>query len=147
MRTNVVGYDRAGSYETTCAESYSANDSCVSSDRHSFFDPRFDRYPIRVAASRRQVVSQNSVWTKKHVVGYVHVLPDADSVFNRYVIADCDSALDKSVVADVTAGADNGVFQNMSKRPYASAFANRVRFDQCFLMNEWCLFYFAHSVN
>ena len=70
----------------------------------------------------------------------MHVLPHADSVFNSYVVADRDAALDESVIADIAMRADNNIFEYMSKRPDASALANRICFDQRFLVNEWCFF-------
>lgn len=129
-------YDRTRPDETTLAESDTANNRCVRTHRNSFFDPRFHRYPIRIAAARREIVRQNGIWTKKDIIGNVHVLPDADSIFNRYVIADCYSALDESVIADVAVITDTNVFQHVSERPDASTFADSVCFDQRFLVNE-----------
>ena len=64
------------------------------------------------------------------------MLPHADSIFNGYVVADCDSALDESVIADIAVRADNDIFEYMSKRPDASAFANRICFDQRLLVDK-----------
>ena len=140
-----MGYDGASSYETTFAESDAANYRCVRAYGNSFFDPCFDWYPVRVTTARGQIVSENSIWTKKYVVGEVNVLPDTDAVFDRYVVADCDSAFNESVISDVTVRANNRVFQHMSERPYASTFADRICFDQRFFVDEGRFFRFAHS--
>jgi hypothetical protein len=66
------------------------------------------------------------------------VLPHADPVFDGDVVADRDSALDESMIADVTVRAYNNVLQYVREGPNASAFANRIRFDQRFLVDEWC---------
>ncbi len=147
MRANVVSYDSAGSDEATCAESDAANDGCVCADGHDFFDPRFHRRPVSVATPRCQIVSQNGVWTKKYVVCYVHVLPDADAVFDGYVVADADSALDESVIADVAVRADNRILQYVGERPDTSAFTNRICFHECFLVDEVGVFRFDHKVD
>ena len=97
--------DGARADETTSTESYTANDSCVRADSDSFFDPRFHRNPIRVAAARSEIVCQHGVWTKKYVIGYVYMLPHTDAILDRHVVADRDSALDKSVIADIAVGA------------------------------------------
>ena len=51
-----MSYDRTRSDETTLTESNAANDGCVCADGDSFFDPGFDRNPIRVAAARSEIV-------------------------------------------------------------------------------------------
>ncbi|HWF88838.1 MAG TPA: hypothetical protein VN659_08390 [Pyrinomonadaceae bacterium] len=124
-----MSYDCAGSDETTLAEPDAANDSCICADSYSFFEPRFDGYPLSISTPRSQIVSQHGVWTKKYVVRYMHMLPNANSVFNGYVVANRDAALDKSMIADVAVRTDNNVLQYMSKRPYASARANRICFN------------------
>ena len=93
--------DCAGSDQATLAESDAANDRGVSADGYAFFDPCFDGDPVRVAASRCQIVSQDCVWTKEDVVGDVYVLPDANAVFDRDLVADRDSTLDESMITDV----------------------------------------------
>lgn len=133
--------DRARSDEATLAESDAANYGCIRADSYSFFDPGFNWDPVRVAAARSEIVGKNSVWTKKDVICYVHVLPHADSVFNCDVVADCDSTLDKSVIADVAMGTYADVLQDMSKRPDARAFANRICFDQRFFVDERSFFH------
>ena len=128
VRTNVVSDDGASADEAALAQSHTANDRCVRAHGDTFFDPRFHRCPVGVATARREIIGQHGVWTKKHVVCYVHVLPDADAVFDRDVVADGDAALDVSVIADVAVRADNHVLKYMSKRPDASTFADRVCF-------------------
>lgn len=66
----------------------------------------------------------------------MHVLPHADSILDGYVVADCDSALDERVIADIAVRADNDIFEYMSKRPDASAFTNRICFDQRLLVDK-----------
>jgi hypothetical protein len=145
MWTNVMSYDCTRSDEATLAESDAANYCRVCADGYSFFDPCFYWYPIRVATPRGQIVSENSVWTKKYVVSNVNVLPHADAVFDRYVITDCDAALDEIVIADVAVRADTDVFQDVSERPDASAFADVIGFDQRLLVNKCLWFYIAHN--
>lgn len=142
-----MSYDSARSDEATCAESDAANDRCVRADRNPFFDPCFHRRPVCVATARCQIVSQNGVWTKEYVVCDVHVLPDADSVFDSDVVADADSALDESVIADVALRADNHILQHVSERPDTSAFTNRICFYQRFLVDESGVFRFDHKVD
>ena len=132
-----MSHDRARSDETTLAQSDAANDRCIRADSDSFLNPRFHRHPVRIAAARSEVVGEHGVWTKKHVIAHVHVLPDADSILDRDVIADRDAALDKSMIADIAMRADTDVLQHVSKRPDARTFANRVGFDQRFLVDEW----------
>jgi len=137
VRTNVMSHDRARSDETTLPEPDAANDGCISADSDSFFNPRLDRNPVRVAATRSEIVGENRIWTKKHIISHVHVLPDADSILDGHIISDGDAALDKSMIADIAMRPDTDVLQHMSKRPDARTFANRVRFDQRFLVDEW----------
>jgi len=141
-----MGYDGAGSDETTFAESDAADYGCVSAYGNSFLDPRFDWYPARVTTAWSQIICENGVWTKKHVVGHVHVLPDADSVFDSYVVSNRDSAFNESVISNVALGAYNRIFQYMSERPDTSTFADRVCFDQRFFVDEGRLCRFAHYV-
>ena len=131
-----MGHDGAGSYETTLAKPDAADYGCVSAYGNSLLDPCFDWDPARVTTTWGQIVRENSVWTKKHVVGDVNVLPDADSVFDSYVVADCDAAFNECMISNVTVGADNRIFQYMSERPYTSTFADRICFDQRFFVDE-----------
>lgn len=131
-----MSYNCACTDETALAKPDTANDCCVRTHRDALFDPRFHRYPVRIATPRREIVRQNSIWTKKDIIGNVYVLPDADSVFDRDVVADRDSAFDKRVIADVAVIADTNVLQHVSERPDARAFANRICFNQRFLVNE-----------
>lgn len=146
MRANIMSYDCAGSDETTCAESDPANYGCVRAHGHAFFDPRFHRFPVRIAAPRRKIISQDGVWTEEYVVRYMHVLPHAHSVFDGYVVSDSDPALDESVISDVAVRADHSALQYMSKRPYARTFAYCICFDQRCVVNEWSFFQFTHRV-
>jgi hypothetical protein len=77
----------------------------------------------------------------------VHVLPDADAVFDRYVVADADSALDECVVADVAVRTDNHILQYVSERPDTSAFTNCIGFYERFLVDEAGVFRFDHKVD
>lgn len=63
-----MSYDRAGPDEAPSSEPDSAKYRCVCPYGDAFFDPGFDWNPIRIAASRHEIVSENGVWTKKHVV-------------------------------------------------------------------------------
>src|ERR1041384_1912092 len=101
MRTNVVSDDSARADEATLAQSYTANYRCVRADRDSFFNPRFYRYPGRVAAPRSEIISQHRIWTKENVIRNVHMLPHAHAILDRNVVADRNAALDVSVIADV----------------------------------------------
>ena len=73
----------------------------------------------------------------------MHVLPDADAVFDGDVIADRDAALDERVIADVAVRADMDILQHMSKRPDARTFADCIGLDEGSFVDEWCFF---HSV-
>ena len=139
-----MSYDGARSDETTFAESHAADYGCVCAYGDSFFDPGLNRYPARVTTAWGQIVSKNSVWTKKYVVCDVYVLPHADTVFDSNVVANRDSTFDEGVISDVTVSADNRAFQYMSECPYTSTFANRICLDQRFLVDEGRLFRFGH---
>ncbi len=134
--TNVVSNYRAGADEATLAQSHAANYRCVRADGDSFFDPCLHRHPVRVAAARSEIVGQHRVWTKKHVIGDMHVLPHADAILDRHVVANRDSALDESMIADIAMRTDADVLQHMSKRPDTRPLANRIRLNQCLLVNE-----------
>ena len=126
VRTDIVSNDSACTDETALAESDAANNRCVRANCDSFFDPCFHWHPVSIATARREIVCEHGIWTKKHIIGDVHVLPDADSVFDRHVITDGDAAFDESMIADVAVFADTNVLQHVSERPDARAFANRI---------------------
>ena len=128
--------DGARADEATLAQSHTADDRCVRADRDAFFDPRLHGNPCRVAAARREIVGQHSVWTKKNVIANVYVLPNADAILDRDVVAYRDSALDKSVIADIAMRSDANILQHVGKRPDARTLTNRVRLDQRFLVDE-----------
>ncbi len=136
VRTNIVSYDRARADKTTPPESDAANDRRIRAHSDSLFDPSLHRYPVRIAATRSEIVRENGIWTKKHIIAHVHVLPDADSILDSYVISDRDTTLDKSMIADIAMRTDTHVLQHVSKRPDARTFANGVGFDQRFLVYE-----------
>ena len=136
MRSNVACDHRSGAHKATPAESNAAHDRCIRSDGHALFDPCFHRNPVAGTASRSEVVSKNRVWSKEDVVADVHVLPNTNPILDRYVIAESYSILDESVIADITVSADADVHLDMSKRPDASAFANRICFDQSLLVDK-----------
>src|SRR5262249_20789812 len=106
VRTNVTSHNRARSDQTTPAQSDAANDRRIRPNHDSLCKPRLHRYPVRIAAARREIVSENSIRPKKHIIAHVHVLPDADSILDRDVIANRDAALDKSMIANVAIRSD-----------------------------------------
>jgi hypothetical protein len=147
MRSNVARHHSSGPDEATPAESYSTDYRCIRSDGDALFDPCFYRYPVVGPASRGEVVSENRIWSKEDIVVDVHMLPETDSIFNRYIIAYGYTILDESVIPDITVRANTDVLLDMSERPYARAFADVIRFHQRLFVNKSFAFCVAHNVN
>ena len=129
---------RARTDESVTADRHTAYDGDVGSNTGTLKNPSGHELVVIFfyLGAGVKIVGENRVGTNKYIVAKGDAVPDGDAILNGDAIANGDVRFHEGVVADVTVSADDGTLHHVSKGPNASAFPDRLRFDQGARMYE-----------
>src|ERR1700729_70997 len=122
---NVFGHHSARSHESVAADGMAAQDRGIGPDGGAAFDQRRPELGLaRYRRARIDHIGEHAARAAKDVVFECHAFIKADIVLDLAVVADRHVRPDHDVLSDRTVPADRDIAENMTKIPYARAFAD-----------------------
>src|SRR5207244_2895909 len=92
---------------------------------------------LMLAAARKRIVGERRIRAHEDIVFQRNPVPELYATLDGDAITHHDIVFDERVVADVASGSNSGTAQDVSERPYASAVADCVSFDdRCWMLKE-----------